>query len=70
VFEKSQNYGKDKAKFALFSGLFKQVLDSSMLQFGFYSWSWGASGALIGKFGFGPEYQVRRLFCKQRFQRV
>ncbi|KIJ91753.1 hypothetical protein K443DRAFT_471063 [Laccaria amethystina LaAM-08-1] len=58
VFEKSQNYGKDKAKFALFSGLFKQVLDSSMLQFGFYSWSWGASGALIGKFGFGSEYQI------------
>ena len=62
MFEKSQNYGKDKAKFAFFSGLFKQALDSSMLHFGFYTWSWGASGALIGKFGFGSEYQVRRLF--------
>jgi STE24 endopeptidase len=58
VFEKSQNYGKDKAKFALFSGLYKQILDSVMLQYGFYAWSWNAGGWLIAKGGYGPEYEV------------
>ncbi|KAF8346330.1 peptidase family M48-domain-containing protein [Amanita rubescens] len=58
VFEKSQNYGRDKAKFALFSGLYKQCLDSIMLQFGFYAWSWSAAGQLLAKFGYGPEYEI------------
>jgi len=60
VFEKSQIYGKDKAKFALFSGIFKQLLDSLMLQYGFYAWSWSAAGTLLTKAGYGGEYQVRR----------
>ncbi|KAF8631662.1 hypothetical protein AX17_005063 [Amanita inopinata Kibby_2008] len=58
VFEKSQNYGKDKAKFALFSGLYKQCLDSVMLQFGFYAWSWSVAGQLLAKVGYGPEYEI------------
>ncbi|KIM44315.1 hypothetical protein M413DRAFT_17987 [Hebeloma cylindrosporum] len=58
VFEKSQNYGKDKAKFALFSGIFKQLLDSLMLQFGFYAWSWSVAGTLLAKVGYGAEYQI------------
>jgi STE24 endopeptidase len=58
VFEKSQNYGKDKAKFALFSGLYKQVLDSVMLQYGFYAWSWSFGGRLLTKFGYGPEHEI------------
>jgi STE24 endopeptidase len=58
VFEKSQNYGKDKAKFALFSGIFKQLLDSLMLQYGFYAWSWGLAGTVLAKAGYGAEYQV------------
>ncbi|KAG5650064.1 hypothetical protein H0H81_000899 [Sphagnurus paluster] len=58
VFAKSQNYGRDKARFALVSGLIKQCLDSSMLQFGFYAWSWAAGARLISVFGFGPEYET------------
>ena len=58
VFEKSQNYGKDKAKFALFSGIFKQLLDSFMLQFGFYAWSWGVSQNIMTKTGYGQGYEV------------
>ena len=58
VFEKSQNYGRDKARFAFFSGLFKQSLDSLMLHYGFYAWSWTAAGKLLAKVGFGPEYEV------------
>jgi STE24 endopeptidase len=58
VFEKSQNYGKDKAKFALFSGIFKQLLDSFMLEFGFYAWSWGVSQNIMDKTGYGQGYEI------------
>ena len=60
VFEKSQNYGKDKAKFALFSGIFKQLLDSFMLQSGFYAWSWVVSQNLMTNIGYGQGYEVRK----------
>lgn len=58
-FEKSQKYGKDKAKFALFSKLFSQCLDSVLLQAGFYAWCWGAAGSILARFGYGSEYEVR-----------
>ncbi|TFK71002.1 metalloendopeptidase [Pluteus cervinus] len=58
VLEKSQKYGKDKAKYAFFSGIYKQVLDSSILHFGFYAWTWNAGGTIIAKFGYGPEYEI------------
>ncbi|KAJ6510597.1 peptidase family M48-domain-containing protein [Mycena sanguinolenta] len=57
-FEKSQKYGKDKAKFALFSGFYKQCLDSTMLHFGFYAWSWDFTGRAMARFGYGAEYQI------------
>ncbi|THV02064.1 metalloendopeptidase [Dendrothele bispora CBS 962.96] len=57
-FEKSQKYGKDKAKFALFSKIFSQCLDSAMLQYGFYAWCWKVAGIVLGKFGYGPEYEI------------
>ena len=62
VFEKSQNYGKDKAKFALFSGIFKQLLDSFMLQSGFYAWSWGVSQNIMTKIGYGQGHEVKKKF--------
>ncbi|EEB99341.1 hypothetical protein MPER_00996, partial [Moniliophthora perniciosa FA553] len=46
-FEKSQKYGKDKAKFALFSKLFSQCLDSAMLQYGFYAWCWSTAASIL-----------------------
>ncbi|KAF9467610.1 peptidase family M48-domain-containing protein [Collybia nuda] len=58
VFKKSQAYGKDKAKFALFSGIYKQCIDSLMLHYGFYAWSWNASGSLLARFGYGAEYEI------------
>jgi len=36
----------------------KQCLVSSMLQFGFYAWSWGIAGRLLSLFGFGAEYEI------------
>ena len=58
VFDKSQTYGKDKAKFSLISGLYKQVVDSILMQFGLVAWSWKAGGWTVGKLGYGPEYEV------------
>ncbi|KAJ3841940.1 peptidase family M48-domain-containing protein [Lentinula raphanica] len=57
-FDKSQRYGKDKARFALFSKLFSQCVDSAMLQYGFYAWCWGAAGAILQKFGYGSDYEI------------
>ncbi|KAI1784835.1 peptidase family M48-domain-containing protein [Ganoderma leucocontextum] len=58
VFKKSQTYGKDKAKFSLVSGLYKQVVDSILMQFGLVAWSWKAGGWIVGKLGYGPEYEI------------
>lgn len=59
VFQKSQVYGRDKAKFALFSGLYKQIIDSLLLHFGFYAWGWKVGGLAVGKLGYSEEYEVR-----------
>jgi hypothetical protein len=58
LFEKSQKYGKDKAKFALVTGLYKQALDSGTLHFGLYAWSWDVAGQALAKYGYGSEYEV------------
>lgn len=65
-FEKSQAYGKDKAKFALFSGLYKQCLDSALLQYGFYAWSWKAAGCVIAKLGYDSAHEVSIGASKRR----
>lgn len=62
VFNKSQKYGKHKAKYSLVSGLYRQILDTVQIQSGlFYPWAWKAAGQVIGYFGYGPEYQVSLL---------
>jgi hypothetical protein len=59
VFEKSQKYGKHKAEFSIFSGLYKQVIDTLQLASGiYYPWAWSAAGQLLGLAGYGPEYLV------------
>ncbi|KAI9438345.1 peptidase family M48-domain-containing protein [Lactarius indigo] len=59
VFEKSQKYGKHKAKFSIVSGLYKQVIDTLQLASGvYYPWAWSASGRLLGLAGYGPEYLI------------
>ncbi|KIL63731.1 hypothetical protein M378DRAFT_186944 [Amanita muscaria Koide BX008] len=35
-----------------------QLLDSTMLQYGFYAWSWSSAGRLLAKLGYGPEYEI------------
>lgn len=59
VFEKSQIYGKDKAKFSIVSGLYRQFIDTLQLASGlYYPWAWSASGQLLRLAGYGPEYLV------------
>ncbi|TBU22859.1 peptidase family M48-domain-containing protein [Dichomitus squalens] len=58
VFKKSQAYGKDKAKFSLLAGFYKQIVDSIFIHFGMVAWSWKAGGWIVGKFGYGPEYEI------------
>lgn len=67
LFEKSQLYGKDKAKFSLFSGLYRQIIDSVMLQFGIYAWAWGVGGNVIEKLGYSTEYEVGYLWNSLRY---
>jgi len=58
AFTKSQNYGKDKAKFSLVTGLFKQAIDSAMLHYGLYAFAWDMGGRTIAYFGYGSEYEI------------
>ncbi|GJE99954.1 peptidase family M48-domain-containing protein [Phanerochaete sordida] len=58
VFAKSQAYGKDKAQYALLSGLYKQAVESALLHYGVYAWAWEVAGQLIGKFGYTEEYEI------------
>lgn len=58
TFKKSQEYGKDKAKFALCSGLLKQVLDSTLLHYGVYARSWDVAGSIRSAIGYGPDCEV------------
>ncbi|KAI9068966.1 hypothetical protein FKP32DRAFT_1587294 [Trametes sanguinea] len=58
TFKKSQAYGKDKAKFSLVSGLYKQIVDSLFLHYGLMAWSWTVGGRIIAKLGYGPEYEI------------
>ena len=74
VFKKSQAYGKDKAKFSLVAGFYKQIVDSIFIHFGMVSWSWKAGGWIVGKLGYGPEYEVCShvvtLLCSRRNGKV
>lgn len=58
VFAKSQDYGRDKAKFSLVSGIYTQLLETAILYFGGYAWAWGVAGSILSYFGYGPEYEV------------
>ncbi|TFK98023.1 peptidase family M48-domain-containing protein [Pterulicium gracile] len=58
VFAKSQAYGRDKARFSLVSGIFKQCLDSALLHYGLYAWTWSLAGTTIAKLGYTPEYEI------------
>ena len=62
VFAKSQAYGRDKARFSMFSGVFSQILETAILYYGGYAWAWEFAGKVLSYYGYGPEYQVRTIF--------
>jgi hypothetical protein len=55
TFEKSQRYGKAKAKFSFASGIYRQVLESALLYFDFYPWAWNTAESLVAKVGYGGQ---------------
>lgn len=57
VFEKSQLYGRDKARFSLVSSAFSQVLELGMLYFDVTPWVWGVAGNILAKYGYAG-YEV------------
>ncbi|KAJ3550514.1 hypothetical protein NM688_g5060 [Phlebia brevispora] len=58
VFKASQEYGKDKAKFAFVTGIYKQIIDSALLQYGAYAWAWDVAGRAISKLGYSEQYEI------------
>ena len=64
-FQKSQAYGRDKAKFSIFSGLFGQLLGSAMIHYGFYAWAWSTAGHFLARYGYGPQYEVSFVIIKR-----
>ncbi|KAH8829254.1 peptidase family M48-domain-containing protein [Flagelloscypha sp. PMI_526] len=58
IFQKSQAYGRDKATFALFSGVYRQLLDTLLLQYDFYAWCWVSAGWVCSLAGYGSEYEI------------
>jgi STE24 endopeptidase len=60
VFDKSQKYGKDKARFALFSSTFNQILEIAVIYFDLQVWAWSAAAALLNKYGY-TGYEARCL---------
>ena len=66
VFEKSQKYGKDKARFALFSSAFSQVLEIALIYFDAQVCAWSVAGALLSKYGY-EGYEVCHVHSTQLF---
>ncbi|KAG8735911.1 hypothetical protein FRC10_010011 [Ceratobasidium sp. 414] len=58
VFQKSQRYGRDKARFQVVSKLYSQLLETGMIVFGAFPWAWSTAGDVLTKFGYGPEYEI------------
>jgi hypothetical protein len=58
TFEKSQEYGRDKARFAFVSGIYRQLTTTAELYFDFYPWAWSTAGNMLSKLGYGGEVSV------------
>lgn len=61
-FDKSQAYGKDKAKFSFVKTLWSQIWDTLFLYYGGFALCWQWGGDLIGMLGYGADYQVSLSF--------
>ncbi|KAF2015903.1 CaaX prenyl protease [Aaosphaeria arxii CBS 175.79] len=50
TFDKSQAYGRAKAKFSFFSGLFNQIQNLAVLYFDVIPLVWGVAGAILARY--------------------
>jgi len=64
-FEKSQAYGRDKARFSLVSSTYDQVLEVLLLHYDAQAWAWTLAGKLLATRGY-EDYEV--WFCRASFQ--
>lgn len=58
TFEKSRLYQLDKSTFSFWSGLYSETEGTLILLLGGIPFLWKLSGVLIGRAGFGPEYEI------------
>ncbi|XP_043916055.1 CAAX prenyl protease 1 homolog [Protopterus annectens] len=58
TFEKSRQYQLDKSTFSFWSGLYSETEGTLILLWGGIPFLWNVSGHLIGRAGFGEEYEI------------
>ncbi|KZS95315.1 hypothetical protein SISNIDRAFT_548650 [Sistotremastrum niveocremeum HHB9708] len=58
TFEKSQAYGRAKAKFGFWSGLYSRVLDTGILYYGMWAWSWGVADSVVQYYAPGTSHEI------------
>lgn len=56
-FEKSQVYGRDKARFSLVSSTYDQALEVLLLHYDAQAWAWTLAGKLLATRGY-EDYEV------------
>lgn len=57
VFEKSQVYGRDKARFSLISSAYDQTLEVLFLYYDAQAWAWTLAGSILARYGY-EDYEV------------
>lgn len=58
TFEKSRLYQLDKSNFGFWSGLYSETEGTLILLLGGIPFLWSVSGAVMERFGLGPEYEI------------
>ncbi|KAI8822201.1 peptidase family M48-domain-containing protein [Fimicolochytrium jonesii] len=57
-FNKARLYGLDKAKFAFLKDLVEQIESTVYIYYDVLPYVWNVAGTLMGKYGYGAEYEV------------
>jgi hypothetical protein len=60
TYKKSQAYGRDKTRWALFKQVYNQTLNALYIGGGAYKWVWTLTGGWMAKMGFGGDRVVSR----------
>ncbi|GHJ83783.1 hypothetical protein NliqN6_0185 [Naganishia liquefaciens] len=60
TYKKSQAYGRDRSRFAIFKEIFGQAVSWGMIVGGTYLWGWDKAGAALTKMGLNPSRVIPR----------